>query len=454
MSFALFFSVNGKSQCTANFSFAINSNGNVSFTDLSTGVSSGAYYAWDFGDNQYNYTASPSHIYGANGIYTITLWVSDSSTSCNSSVTQTLSISNVSCNLSSGFSYIITNGYVMFTNTSTGTYPGTSYVLSYGDATSNAFPSNSFNTWGHSYSASGSYTVTLTAQNSTACVSSYSTVISVTVPGCSLNAGFTYTVNSNGTVNFNNTTTGASGSANYYWNFGIGSSWMASPPTQTYSSTGQYTVILHVMDSVLTQCSDTYSAVISVNTTSCFVNAGFWVVKDSTITSSIVWNAYPNFPINTTNVLWSWGDGSSNTSLYPSHTYSAPGVYNICLSLTVSCGSSTTICMNSSIYRGNGNSLQVAYINVVDPNLITGIPVQSKTTELLVYPNPAKDQLTIEGNIPGATLVITDLLGKTVLTKVQNETNSVIDISNLSPGIYIVRSVGMNQTATTKIIKE
>jgi PKD repeat protein len=250
-------------------------------------------------------------------------------------------------------------------------------------------------------------------------------------------------------VNFTNITTGASMTAYYQWNFGNGTGYGQNPAPHYYAP-GQYTVSLAVSDS--NSCSDTYSTVITV--TACIASGGFTMHKDSTITTSIAWNAYPTYPGNVSGVTWSWGDGSTSNSFYPSHTYSATGVYNICLTVSVSCGADTTICMNSSIYRTSGENSQMATVNVVNTSLMTGISKLNKNTGLLVYPNPAKNELTIEGASAGTSIMITDLLGKTVLYQVQTENKSTFDISNLSPGIYVVKAVGDTHTATTKIIKE
>jgi PKD repeat protein len=449
LSFALLLSVFGKSQCAANFSSSIGSNGNVSFTNLSTGITTLTAFYWDFGDSQWSYAQNPSHTYGANGIYTVTLNMNDSS-SCNSTYTQTLAITNVSCNLNAAFNYSVYGTYVTFYNNTGGTASTTTYTLHYGDGNSANF-SSTFGGVGHQYGTSGTYTVVLTAQNSSTCISTYSAVLTLTVPPCNLNAGFTYTNTNSGYVVFNNTTTGAGSYANYTWNFGNGSGYGASQPPHFYAP-GTYTVILTVTDSIPGPCSDTYSAVITVTT--CIASGGFTMSKDTSITTAIVWNAYPNYPSNVSTVLWSWGDGQTSSSYYPSHTYSATGNYNICLTISVTCGADTTYCLNSLINRTNQENSQMATVNVVNTSIITGIAKNSKNTSLLVYPNPAKNELYIEGVASGATILISDLLGKTVIYQVQKENKSVIDISGLNPGIYVVRAAGETGISTTKIIKE
>lgn len=71
------------------------------------------------------------------------------------------------------------------------------------------------------------------------------------------------------------------------------------------------------------------------------------------------------------------------------------------------------------------------------------------------YPNPASDLFTINvvKNLIGSTYIITDLLGKQILTgRLNNETSS-IDISQLETGVYLLL-IGQQRTQTLKLIKK
>lgn len=72
-----------------------------------------------------------------------------------------------------------------------------------------------------------------------------------------------------------------------------------------------------------------------------------------------------------------------------------------------------------------------------------------------IYPNPANDLITIRGveNLIDPNYIITDLLGKQVLYgKLSNET-SLIDISQLDAGVYLLQ-VGQYRKQTLKLIKK
>jgi PKD repeat protein len=82
--------------CTSNFTYTVGASGLVSFTGLYTGTSPYPSYSWNFGDGNYGRGLSQSHTYTYNGIYSISLNIIDSLAMCESSTTQTISITNTS----------------------------------------------------------------------------------------------------------------------------------------------------------------------------------------------------------------------------------------------------------------------------------------------------------------------------------------------------------------------
>ncbi len=452
--FACFLFVNAKSQCTASFTYTQGSNGSVAFTNNSQpNTSPSINYLWNFGDNQYSSQTNPTHVYGANGTYLVILHRSDSLQPCSATYSTVVTITNVACNVAAGFNFTVNpSGLVTFVNSSTGTIPQTLYYLQYGDNTSGSFPNNSFSTISHTYPNSGNYTATLSVyNNSVTCFDTYTANINVTVQPCTLTAGFTYTIN-NGTVNFSNTSTGASPTAFQYWNFGNSNTFFGSnPPAQNYAN-GTYSVTLSINDSITTNCSSSITHTFNITNAPCIATANFNMAKDTSMMPSIVWNAYPTYPSNVSSVVWNWGDNSSSTGLYPSHTYSAAGFYNICLTVSVSCGSSTTTCLNQNIFKTN-NSMQIATVNVLNSSP-TGIVKNSAATAIRLYPNPVKDALTIESDAADFNISITDIYGKLVYSGVRTGADSNVNMQNLNSGIYFVKISGSDFSKTIKIIKD
>lgn len=69
--------------------------------------------------------------------------------------------------------------------------------------------------------------------------------------------------------------------------------------------------------------------------------------------------------------------------------------------------------------------------------LFSGITETSDVT-VTVYPNPATNYITVEGAHEGTTITVTNNLGQVVLSTTTTQTKTVIDIQDLSPGLYFV----------------
>lgn len=77
------------------------------------------------------------------------------------------------------------------------------------------------------------------------------------------------------------------------------------------------------------------------------------------------------------------------------------------------------------------------------------------SNELKVYPNPVKNLLNIvSNNTTVENILVYDLLGKTILSKTVNGTSTMVDVSGLSNGIYLVRVVATQGEKVFKIVKE
>ena len=83
----------------------------------------------------------------------------------------------------------------------------------------------------------------------------------------------------------------------------------------------------------------------------------------------------------------------------------------------------------------------------------TGIQNHDAAANIKIYPNPAKDLVTIE-NTAGSTIQIFDILGQLLIEKKTNNETETINVKELTRGIYFVK-VQKGKTATTqKLIKE
>jgi PKD repeat protein len=439
-------------QCSANFSFSI-TNGTVSFVNTSSGTYSTSTYNWYFGDGnsqyiQMNNSGNTAHTYSSNGVYTVTLTINDSlTTSCNSTISQTLAITTASCLGGASFQYnIYPNGVVDFTNTSGGS--SLTYTWGFGDGnTSNATSPT------HTYSTSAIYNVSLTATTPSA-TCTFSTLQSfyVNVSPCNLVASYSSAINNN-TVSFTNTSAGTSTSTQYAWYFGDGSSSNFQNPTHTYSTSGTYYVILQLTDNAGFICNDSIGGVVTVTNGPCSANASFNIAKDSLL--ALTWNISPTISGGVvTGILWNWGDGSTSSSMFPSHSYSAAGTYSICLSVTISCASGTataTYCSLSSIYRMAGGN-DMIYVRVIDPSNPVGVSNIKSNDGIRLYPNPSNGKFKLETADPGTHLKITDISGTIVFSESLGAGVNAIDLQDLAAGIYFVRIISEKDEIRTKLV--
>jgi hypothetical protein len=137
---------------------------------------------------------------------------------------------------------------------------------------------------------------------------------------------------------------------------------------------------------------------------------------------------------STLNYSWNFGDGNTSSIQNPSHTYATNGTYTVTL-IASNCIFSDTI--TKTIQIGT-NSME-----------------ENTNTSFEFYPNPTTHQIAInvEKQLLGSVYTIYDYTGKSILSgKILSE-QSVIDLVDLSKGIYLL-SIGENLERTVKVIKE
>lgn len=325
-------------QCAANYSYAINANGNVTFTAYCTPSNSiTTNYYWNFGNSTtFTATGNPtaSTNYTANGTYTVNLFFY-TAPSCSNTISYTINITNAptsTCNINANFVTTTgANGLKNFTSTSTGTVAGTTYTWNYGDGS----PLGSGITSSHTYTANGTYSAILYANNNFSVNCMDSTVIGVTVSNistpCTLTVNYNHTQLTNGQVTFTSTSTGTVAVSYFYWQFGDGGTANGNPTAHTYTSNGTYNATLTVYNTSVTCFSSVVHTitVTSNSTTPCNLVAGFNHTVGSGGNVSFA-NASTGTNGNST-YYWNFGDGFTSTSQNPTHTYSSAGAYNVLL---------------------------------------------------------------------------------------------------------------------------
>src|SRR5204863_4628197 len=123
---------------------------------------------------------------------------------------------------------------VIFTNSSQN---ATTYLWNFGDATTSTLANPT-----HTYSASGTYNVSLIATTAAGCHDTiiHPVPVSFTLPVAAFTPNPTVCTY---TVSFTNQSTGAN---NYAWTFGDASTSTAANPSHAYASPGNYVVTLFI----------------------------------------------------------------------------------------------------------------------------------------------------------------------------------------------------------------
>lgn len=75
----------------------------------------------------------------------------------------------------------------------------------------------------------------------------------------------------------------------------------------------------------------------------------------------------------------------------------------------------------------------------------------AESSNVSIYPNPAYNELILAANTPITDIAIADLLGQTLYTRKYNTNKVQVDVSDLSPGIYLIK---INGTEVRKFVKQ
>lgn len=312
----------------ANFVYANSCLGQtVSFTDSTQGPV--VTWQWDLGNGNVSNVQNPTSTYTASGTYTVTL-VASAGTGCEDTIQKAITI-NPSPVASFSLSNSCLGDSVQFTDGST-IAPGaiSSWSWNFGDNGS----SNLQNPV-HAYDSANVYTVSLTVQSDSGCSATVTQTVSIIPPP---EAGFTSQSNC-GTLLVNYTdTSGVSGDSIvlWSWNFGDGNTATTANPSNTYSATGTYTVLLQVQTA--SGCTDTASTVVTIsqNITADYTPAGGSYNTNQDIN-------FTNQSTGGTTYSWNFGDGDSSSVSDPAHSFTEPGTYTVTLITSNDLGCSDTI---------------------------------------------------------------------------------------------------------------
>lgn len=278
----------------------------------------------------------------------------------------------------------------------------TGYIWSTGDTVSSICTANSGDLW-----------IQVTDANN--CIGRDTVLVNfIPAPTVSLGADTGYCQGSNVTIG------GFSGTNTYLWSTG------ATTPSISVNAAGNYSVTCTSNNGC--SGSDTINIVQYPAIQAAFtVDTSFCpqVVFVDNSTGGDVWS-------------WSFGDSQTSSSASPIHIYQGNGMYNVSLTVTGLCGSSTV-------------SQQVPV------HCLVGVQMPDQL-EILLYPNPNDGTFTVafEGLETDANISVWNLEGQLLLQKeVENQRGDVranISIPNPVAGVYLVKMQMAEVTVTKRIM--
>lgn len=242
----------------------------------------------------------------------------------------------------------------------------------------------------HTYNQCGTYTIyhfirQYNQNGGLICEDSTSLVITIICNNsCIAHANFSVQPSNSQNGNFefiNNSSISSSNAAvSCYWYFGDGTTSNTNSiinVEHTYAANGIYNACLYVFAEVPGTnivCRDTFCTSIQVNNSD--------TSNPCQAVASFVAHASPTYPnvyefVNTSTVSsgiasysWNFGDGSAVNVTNPVYTFTAPGTYDICLTVMSSSGCSDTFCSQITIASdSNSCNLHPDFEYSVNPNL-------------------------------------------------------------------------------------
>lgn len=310
---------------------------NVNFTSQNTSGNISSY-AWDFGDGGVSSSNNPSYAFASASTYTTTLTVT-ASNSCQNTVQKIVQIFNppqASFSLPAA-APVCTNQNYLFANTSTF------------DAGSNPVWQWSVNGTNISNNQNLNFTIPAAAAQSimlTASIPGCTTQATQSIPSVQQGPSVNFNSPANGcmgsSVSFTNTTSGTT--TGYSWAFGDGNTSTQPSPSNTFSTNGQYAVVLTTSNAA--GCQNSFSKNFSVYTNP---QPDFVIEAPPFSCANYPAQFDNNTPalIDSNVATWAWGFGDSangtSNQKNPAYTYLTATNFNVSLLATTNFGCSKSI---------------------------------------------------------------------------------------------------------------
>lgn len=328
--------------CTADFDIMQTPIGGFAFAARSQSPTQ--QYVWDLGDGTNATGSSINHNYNSPGAYTVCLSVVDSANNCFDQQCQLVVVPGGN-NCISSFSYVDLGNsqYQFFADTGLASF----YFWDFGNGDSAVGPNPQ-----HTFPGPGVYNVCLFVSEANCQDFSCQTIVIGGGGNNTCIADFDALPLPNGNVQFLNLSQGLVGGGqnfNSYWSFGDGTSSNSQNPTHTYANGADSAFVCLTISSSNT-CTDTICKWILIVPDSTGFGCDAAFAAHNTGSGVVAFNSL--CPSPNLSYSWDFGDGNTDNSSSPVHTYSSPGVYYVCLQVNdslINCNA--TFC--DSVYVSN-----------------------------------------------------------------------------------------------------
>jgi PKD repeat protein len=310
----------------------------IHFNSTSTSQNDIVSYHWNFGDGHEGDGNDPYHTYEEPGNYLVCLIITDSE-GCISDVCHEVTILPLeeSCHAQFNWEQIPGTLQIHFNSTSTSPNDIVSYHWNFGDGTE-----GDGNDPYHTYENPGTYVVCLIITDSEGCISDVCHEVTIGEPEGNCHAQFTWdTIPGTLNIHFFSQSTSENDIVSYHWTFGDGHDSNDQNPTHEYSEPGVYVVCLRIEDNEGCVSEICHEVVVGEEEEDC--QAAFeWELIPGTLGVHFI--NHSTSPNDIVSIHWTFGDGQDSNDQSPSHEYSEPGVYLVCLRIEDATGCVSELC--------------------------------------------------------------------------------------------------------------
>ncbi len=192
-----------------------------------------------------------------------------------------------------------------------------------------------------------------------------------------------------------------------------------------------------------------------------------FTVSPDTTGAQTIWITPSLNIIEAAEVEWDFGDGTTSSALYPSHTYSGDGPYTLCLTAYFDnpdggyCEITHCAELSDEMINPPGMQQDGFSVNVVNPETTSVHDLDRTFGHLSLLPNPTTGQTQLNYNLKSnmdVTVEAFEITGKIGQTETISGTSGnnfhTMDVTNSSRGMYLIRLSANDQQIITRMVKQ